>query len=142
MSELESTLSNLFAIVIIDALSKSMTGDKLDLLVLNAKVISKDLAVDSSLVSLILEHIILGASKKKFSLIGKEMPLVNFWNGVWEPSGEVPVVVLAVALIVVPLYSTAFKRILVVSINAFSVATIAEPPTAADDVALAVVVNV
>ena len=86
---------------IIDFLSKSITGDILLFVVFKSIGMNNDFAALNSFVSFTEEATILVVSKSKFSFRGNDTPVDNVENGVSEPAGLVPVVVLIFALIVV-----------------------------------------
>ena len=115
MSEELSTLLRILPTQINDFLSKSITGDTLDFVVVRVIGINKDFAALNSFVSFTGEHTILVVSKSKFSFKGIETAVDNVEKELSEPAGLVPVVVLIFALIVVSGNSNAPIRVLIVS---------------------------
>ena len=84
---------NLFATAIIDALSKSITGDRFDFVVDNPISKKKDFAPPNSFVSLTGDATSLDVSNLKFSFKGIAVDEVSVENELSEPAGLVPLVV-------------------------------------------------
>ena len=104
-----SILLILFAIKFIDALSKSMTGDKFSLSVDNSKSTNMDFVLDNSFVSFICDATIRVVSKRKFSPSGKGFAFADVVvvNDVSFPLGLVADVDLTFDMICVPSNSSA-----------------------------------
>ena len=100
-SEALSILFNWFATAIIDALSRSITGDTFGFVVDKVRGMNNDFAPASSFVSFIVEQTILVVSKSKFSPNANVLLLVSVTKEVSEPLGLVPLVDLILPIILV-----------------------------------------
>ena len=90
-----------FAIASIDALSRSITGDKFVFVVDNTIGMNNDFAPANSFVSFIVEQTIREVSKSVFSFNENVLSLVSVTKEVSEPLGLVPLVDLILPIILV-----------------------------------------